>query len=112
MAHLKHGTWAQAMQPDNNYKAIDPCAFFVEHGKNWPATVFVQGDKDDLPGSSIEYVERAVSELKEASAAKVVMERVEGEAHMFDMAPDAAVPGQNKKAQAVERALQFLRENV
>lgn len=112
LSHLKHGTWLSAAQPNGDYKAIDPCVHFADKGKSWPPTMFVQGDKDDLPGSNLEYVERAISELKNAGASKIELEKVEGASHMFDMQPDAAVGQGGRKAEAVKAALDFLRENV
>ncbi|KAL8817925.1 MAG: hypothetical protein Q9223_003331 [Gallowayella weberi] len=95
LSHLEHGSWTSTVQPDRNFRAMDPC-----------------GDKDDLPGSSLEYVERAITDLKTAGASKVELMRVEGESHMFDMSPDAAVGQPTRKAEAVKSALDFLARNV
>lgn len=100
------------MQPDKNYEAIDPCVRLREKGTQWPPTVIVQGDLDDLPGSGIEYVNRAVKDLKGAGAKLVEVEIAEGESHMFDMKPEAAVGQEGKKAEVVKKALDFLRKHV
>ena len=111
MSSLKTGTFVKCIQSDGDYKAIDPCTQFAGRGKEWPATVFVQGDKDDIPGSGLSYVQRAVRELKEAGAPNVEVEVVEGAVHMFDMFPGNAV-GEGEKGQVVKRALDFLRAQV
>ncbi|KAL8809205.1 MAG: hypothetical protein Q9200_003619 [Gallowayella weberi] len=112
LSHLEHGSWTSTVQPDRNFRAMDPCVLFAEKGASWPPTILVQGDKDDLPGSSLEYVERAITDLKTAGASKVELMRVEGESHMFDMSPDAAVGQPTRKAEAVKSALDFLARNV
>ncbi|KAL8798528.1 MAG: hypothetical protein Q9182_006584 [Xanthomendoza sp. 2 TL-2023] len=112
MSHLKRGNWISAVQPDGNFRAMDPCVLFAEKGASWPPTIFVQGDKDDLPGSSLEYVERAINDLKTSGASKIELMRVEGESHMFDTSPDAAIGQPTRKAEAVKSALDFLAENV
>lgn len=81
------GNWIRAIQPDGNFKSIDPTVHFAEKGKVWPPTVFMQGDNDDLPGSGIALVERAVAELKAAGANHVRIERVKDASHGFDQAP-------------------------
>ena len=111
LSHLRKGTWIQALQPDGDFAALDPCRTFKEVGEKWSRTVFVQGDKDDLPGSGIAYVERAVRDLEEAGARKVRVEKVVGAGHMFDMLPGNAV-GEGEVGERVMRALEFLRENV
>ncbi|KAI4162681.1 MAG: hypothetical protein LQ342_003727 [Letrouitia transgressa] len=112
LSQLRTGNWIAAMQPDKNYEAIDPCVRLREKGTQWPPTVIVQGDLDDLPGSGIEYVNRAVKDLKGAGAKLVEVEIAEGESHMFDMKPEAAVGQEGKKAEVVKKALDFLRKHV
>lgn len=68
--------------------------------------MFVQGDKDDVPGGGMASVERAVEDLGKKGARLVELLRVEGATHMFDMAPGAAM------GEAVKSALDFLREHV
>lgn len=109
---IRNGTWPRAIQPDEKYDLIDPCAHFAEHGSQWPPTIFVQGDKDDVPGSGIAHVERAVADLKAAGAANVKVERLEGVPHMFTGMPGADVGEPGRKAEAVQIALDFLREWV
>lgn len=78
----------------------------------WPPTIFVQGDKDDLPGSNLEYVEKAITDLKNAGASNIKLQKVEGASHMFDMQPNAAIGQEGGRAEAVKAALDFLRQNV
>ncbi|KAG6993950.1 hypothetical protein G7Y79_00049g085100 [Physcia stellaris] len=63
---LRRGTFMRAVQPDGDYEAIDPCVHFKDRERvgKWPPTMFVQGDMDDVPGSGIGSVERAVEELR------------------------------------------------
>ena len=112
MSHLRSGSWIKSLQPDGDYKAIDPCVHFVERGTSWPPTLFVQGEKDTVPGSNVELVEKAISDLRQGGAKSVEIKKVEGEAHMFDRQPLAAVGGAENKAVAVKEALDFLRRHV
>lgn len=107
----------RAIQPDEDFEAVDPCVYFrsmggdKEKGGKWPPTMFVQGDADDVPGSGVAGVERAVGELRGAGAGRVEVEVVKGAAHLFDMAPGNEV-GVGEKGGCVKRALDFLRECV
>ncbi|KAL8715590.1 MAG: hypothetical protein Q9220_000926 [cf. Caloplaca sp. 1 TL-2023] len=111
-SQLKHGLWPSATQPDGDFKAIDPCTHFATKAETWPPTMFVQGDKDDVPGSGLSYVERAINDLKQGGARTVKMQVVKDGLHMFDMQPDAAVGCAGQKAEAVQSALDFLAEHV
>ena len=111
MSTLKTGTFMSAIQPDGDYKAIDPSTKFAERGKEWPPTMIVQGDKDDVPGSGLSYMEQAVRDLKDAGAKKVELEVVQGAPHGFDMFPGNGV-GEGEKGASVKRALDFLRAEV
>ena len=109
---LKKGTFIETVAPDGKLELMDPCLSFAEVGKQWPPTIFVQGDKDDLPGSGIEYVERAVGELKAAGAKKIELERVVGESHVFDLPPFVGTTDLGPKWQAVVKGLDFLSQCV
>lgn len=111
MSSHKTGIFMQTIQPDGDYKAIDPCTKFVERGKEWPPTLIVQGDEDDVPGSGVEYMEHAVRDLKEAGAEKVELQVVPGAPHGFDLFPGNGV-GEGEKGAIVKRALDFLRAEV
>ena len=108
---LKNGSFMSSIQPDGDYKAIDPCVQFASKGKQWPPTMFVQGSVDDAPGSGLAYVQRAVEDLRKAGAKKVEAEFVEGAPHMFDMFPGNEV-GETGKGAQVKKALDFLRAEV
>jgi hypothetical protein len=90
----------------------DPCLGFSEVGAQWPPTIFVQGDKDDLPGSGMAYVERAVEELKAAGVKKVEVKKVVDESHVFDLPPDVGTTDLGPKWQAVVNGLGFLSQPV
>lgn len=111
-SQIRNGTWMRAIQPDEKYDLIDPCVHFAEKGSQWPPTIFVQGDKDDVPGSGIAHVKRAMADLEAAGAANVKMEALEGVPHMFTAFPGADVGDPGRKAEAVQIALDFLREHV
>lgn len=99
------------MQPDGDFASIDPCTRFADKAAQWPPTVFVQGDKDDAPGSGLGYATRAVEELRDGGASRVEVKVAQGAAHMFDLAPGATV-GEKGVGEVVEGALRFLRECV
>ena len=111
---LRKGTFMRAIQPDGDFEALDPCVYFRSmggdegKGAKWPPTMFVQGDMDDVPGSGLEEVERAVRELRGGGAARVEVVVVKGAGHMFDLAPGNEV-GVGEKGEGVKRALDFLR---
>jgi acetyl esterase/lipase len=109
---LKNGSFMETVMPDGKFELIDPCVRFTEVGERWPPTIFVQGDKDDLPGSGMAYVERAVNELKAAGAKKVEVERVVGESHVFDLPPDVGTTDLGPKWQSVVKGLDFLGQYV
>lgn len=112
LAVLKNGSFMQTLVPDGKFELIDPCVSFSAVGAQWPPTIFVQGDKDDVPGSGIAYVERAVQELKAAGAKKVEVERVAGESHVFDLPPDVGTTDLGPKWQSVVKGLDFLTQCV
>ncbi|KAI9727604.1 MAG: hypothetical protein M1834_008044 [Cirrosporium novae-zelandiae] len=112
VTHIKHGTWLKAIQPDGKYNLIDPCTLFATVGANWPPTMLVQGEEDQVPGSGLAAAERAVKELKEAGATDVRIEKVAGAAHMFDIMPTIGTADLGPKWVAVKRALDFLTEKV
>ena len=112
LATLKNGRFMETIMPDGRFELIDPCLKFSVVGEQWPPTMFVQGDKDDVPGSGIAYVERAVDELKAAGAKKVEVERVIGESHVFDLPPDVGTTDLGPKWQSVLKGLDFLGQCV
>lgn len=111
LSSFKTGIFMSTVQPDGDYEAIDPSTKFAEKGKEWPPTIIVQGDKDDVPGSGVAYMGHAVRDLKEAGAKKVELAVVPGAVHGFDMEPGNGV-GEGEKGVIVKRALDFLRAEV
>lgn len=112
LALLKGGGFMKAVMPDGDYKSVDPCVLFEGSGPRWPPTMFVQGDKDDVPGSGIELVERAREELLGAGAKRVEVERVVGEGHVFDLPPMVGTSDLGLKWQAVVKGLDFVGQCV
>ncbi|KAK8216787.1 hypothetical protein M8818_001750 [Zalaria obscura] len=109
---LKEGRLAKAVCLDEDYAAIDPCTKFGVVGAAWPPTLFVQGDKDDLPGSGIEHVERAVNQLRNSGAKTVDFVTVKGETHMFDLPPTVGTTDMGPKWEAVKKGLDLLIERM
>ncbi|KAL8949206.1 MAG: hypothetical protein Q9222_004669 [Ikaeria aurantiellina] len=110
--HLWVFTQLKHVQPNGDFKSIDPCAQFTATSETWPPTIFVQGDKDDIPGSGLSYVERAAEDLKKGGARTVDIQVVKDGLHMFDLQLDAAVGVAGQKAEAVKSALAFLANHM
>lgn len=81
---LKNGQWMEHVLPDSDYAAIDPLTRLNE---SWPPILIVQGEIDNVPGSSLELAERAVKVMKAAGVQDVELSVVQGEGHMFDLPP-------------------------
>ncbi|KAK5681604.1 hypothetical protein LTS10_006137 [Elasticomyces elasticus] len=106
---IKHGEWLQKVQPDGDYASVDP---FTRVSTDWPPVMIVQGELDDVPGSSLELAQRAELKLKDAGVKEVVLEVVPGEKHMFDMPPSVGSSDLGPKWEAVERGLDWLVDRV
>ncbi|KAK5693627.1 hypothetical protein LTR97_010196 [Elasticomyces elasticus] len=106
---IKHGEWLQKLQPDGDYASIDPLTRVSTEG---PPVMIVQGELDDVPGSSLELAQRAEMKLKDAGVKEVVLEVVPGEKHMFDMPPSVGSSDIGPKWEAVERGLNWLVDHV
>ena len=106
---IKHGQWMSTLAPDGDFAAIDP---LTRLHQNWPPTMVVQGDKDNVPGSSLGLAVRAVDEINAVSANEVQLEVVPGESHMFDLPPTVGTTDLGPKWAAVEKGLNWLSSHV
>ncbi|KAK3621822.1 hypothetical protein LTR56_022558 [Elasticomyces elasticus] len=106
---IKHGEWLQKVQPDGDYASVDP---LTRVSTEWPPVMIVQGELDDVPGSSLELAQRAELKLKDAGVKEVVFEIVPGEKHMFDMPPSVGGSDLGPKWEAVKRGLDWLVDHV
>ena len=106
---LKHGQWMGIVAPDGDYAAIDP---MTRLSVRWAPTMLVQGEIDNVPGSSLELAERAEKAMKAAGVKEVRLEVVQGEAHMFDLPPFVGTSDLGPKWQAVVKGLDWLVTHV
>lgn len=109
MSVLKNGQWKGVVQPDGDLAATDPMTHLSEH---WAPTMIVQGEVDNLPGSSLELAQRAEKEMKAAGVKEVQLEVVPGESHMFDLPPTVGTSDLGPKWQAVVKGLDWLVTHV
>ena len=109
MSILKKGAWLKAICPDGDFSAIDPLSRL---GSHWSPVMFVQGDMDNVPGSSLNLVQRAVKDMEAAGVKEVVVKVVPGETHMFDLPPMVGTSDLGPKWQAVVAGLSFLKSHV
>lgn len=106
---LKKGEWMKAICPEGDFAAIDP---LTRLGSSWPPVMFVQGDLDNVPGSSLDLVKRAEKEMKAAGVEEVLVKVVPGETHMFDLPPTVGTSDLGPKWQAVVEGLEFLKSHA
>ena len=106
---LKHGEWAPNVLPDGDLASIDPMTRLCAQ---WAPVMIVQGEVDSVPGSNLEYAQRAHRVLKAAGVKEVELEIVPGEAHMFDLPPMVGTTDLGPKWQAVVKGLDWLKSHV
>ena len=106
---LKHGQWIPNVLPDGDVAAIDP---MTRLNAQWSPVMIVQGEVDNVPGSSLELAQRAEREMKDAGVQEVQLEVVPGEAHMFDLPPMVGTTDLGPKWQAVVKGLDWLMSHV
>lgn len=108
---LKHGEWVKNVAPDGGEElaALDP---MTRISTAWPAVMILQGDQDNVPGSSLELAQRAEKEMKDSGVEEVKLRVVEGAAHMFDLPPTIGTKDKGDKWQAVVEGLEWLRSHV
>ncbi|KAK6432055.1 hypothetical protein LTR95_011782 [Oleoguttula sp. CCFEE 5521] len=108
MSILKNGQWAKIACPDGDYEALDPVA---RQESILPPTIIVQGDADNVPGSSLALAERAIQDLK-ARGTDVRLQIVPEATHMFDLPPMVGTSDLGPKWQAVVEGLSLLKSSV
>ena len=106
---IKHGEWMRTILPDGDFAAIDPT---TRLSSDWPPVMIVQGEVDNIGGSSLELAQRAEREMKAAGVKEVQLVVVPGEAHMFDLPPMVGTSDLGPKWQAVVKGLDWLKTHV
>jgi acetyl esterase/lipase len=103
------GKWMSTLCPEGDYTSIDP---LTRLGGSWPPVMFVSGEADMIPGSTLELVKRAEKDMLGAGVKEVVVEVVPGVGHMFDLLKPLGTEDLGSEWQAVVRGLQFLKNHV
>jgi acetyl esterase/lipase len=103
------GKWMSTLCPDGNYKSIDPLTRLSD---NWPPTMFVNGEIDPIPGSTLDLAKRAEKDMRDAGVREVVVKVVSGVGHMFDLLKPLGAEDLGSEWQAVVDGLQFLKDHV
>lgn len=109
MHTIKHGQWVPTVLPNGDLAALDP---MTRLSANWPPTMIVQGEDDNVPGSDLGLAQRAEKEMTAAGVKEVQLEVVQGAAHMFDLPPLVGTTDLGPKWQAVVKGLDWLKEHV
>ncbi|KAK5124027.1 hypothetical protein LTR85_002224 [Meristemomyces frigidus] len=109
MTVLKQGKWPPTVQPDGRYEVMDP---MTRLNAQWPPVMIVQGEADNVPGSSLELAQRAEHAMKGAGVKEVRLEVVSGEGHMFDLPPTVGTTDVGPRWEAVVTGLEWLRSHV
>jgi len=106
---VKNGQWLSTIQPDGDYAAIDPLTRVTG---DWCPVMIVQGELDNIGGSSLEGAQRAEKAMKDAGVREVQLEVVQGETHMFDLPPTVGTSDLGPKWEAVRKGLDWLVSHV
>lgn len=109
MSVLKNGQWPSAVQPDGDAASLDP---MTRLSPRWAPLLLVQGEIDNVPGSSLDLAKRAVHEIKDAEVKEAQLVVVPGEAHMFDLPPTVGTTDLGDRWQAVVQGLEWLCAHV
>ena len=109
MSIIKNGQWLSAVQPDGDYASIDPMSRL---SPRWAPVMLVQGELDNVPGSSLALAKRAEAELRAAGVKEVQLEVVPGEQHMFDLPPTVGSSDLGHRWEAVVKGLDWLCSHV
>lgn len=109
MSVLKNGQWLSAVQPDDDAASLDP---MTRLSPRWAPLLLVQGEIDNVPGSSLDLAKRAVHEIKDAGVKEAQLVVVPGETHMFDLPPTVGTTDLGDRWQAVVQGLEWLCAHV
>lgn len=103
------GHWLSTLCPDGDYRSIDP---LTRLNANWPPVMFITGELDTIPGSTLGLVKRAEVDMQAAGVKEVVVKAVPGVGHMFDLLKPLGAGDFGSEWQAVVEGLQFLESRV
>ena len=103
------GKWLSTLCPDGDYDSIDP---LTRLNANWPPVMFVCGEADTIPGSTLDLAKRAEVDMRNAGVKEVVLEVVPDAGHMFDMLKPLGTEDLGSEWQSVVAGLQFLESHV
>ena len=106
---FRTGQWALSAMPDGDLAAIDPMTML---SALWPPVMIVHGSEDNVPGRSLELVQRAEKEMKSAGIKEMHLEVVDGEGHVFDHLPGVGTNDLGQRWQAVVKGLDWLASHV
>jgi acetyl esterase/lipase len=108
MSLIKNGQWMQTVQPDGDFASIDPMTRITS---DWCPVMLVQGEVDNIGGSSLDLAQRAEKAMREKGVG-VELEVVKREAHMFDLPPTVGTSDLGPKWVAVKKGLDWLVSHV
>ena len=103
------GKWISSLCPDGDYASIDP---LTRLNANWPPVMFVSGETDTIPGSTLDLVKRAEEDMREVGLKEVMVEIVPGVGHMFDLLKPLGAEDLGSEWQSVVAGLKFLKDHV
>lgn len=103
------GKWMSTLCPEGDYASIDP---LTQLSSDWPPVMFVSGETDAIPGSTLDLVKRAEEDMRKAGVKEVVVEVVPGVGHMFDLLKPLGAEDLGSEWQSVVAGLQFLKDHV
>lgn len=103
------GKWLSTLCPTGDYKTIDP---MTRLRADWPPVIFVSGEKDTIPGSTLDLVKRAVEDARSAGVKEVSLEVVPDVGHMFDLLKPLGTEDLGSEWQSVVKGLQFLKDHL
>jgi len=103
------GKWLSTLCPDGDYRSIDP---LTRLNADWPPVMFITGEVDTIPGSTLDLVKRAEVDMRAAGVKELVVKAVPGVGHMFDLLKPLGAGDFGLEWQAVVDGLQFLESRV
>ena len=103
------GHWLSTLCPDGDYRSIDP---LTRLNADWPPVMFITGELDTIPGSTLDLVKHAEVDMQAAGVKEVVVKAVPGVGHMFDLLKPLGAGDFGSEWQAVVEGLRFLESRV